>query len=103
VSAGLTGRPTLRLGEPSGVGGHSARTPDSKAGHESVGAVGLQNTPDATRMVGEGGYVVRPTRYHRIAQGGDRTRFGGLSHELEGDVRMPLPTWLTSAGLCKLT
>lgn len=87
MSAGLAGRPALRLGKPSEVGGHSARTPDSKAGPESVGAVGLQNAPDATLMVGEGRYVVRPTRCDRITQGGDRTRFGGLSHQHEGDVR----------------
>ena len=55
MCGGLGRRPALRLGEPGAVGGHSTGTPDSKAGHESVSARGLQNSGHVLRSVGEGG------------------------------------------------
>jgi len=52
VSAGLTGRAALGLGEPSAVGGHSTRVPDSEAGRQSISAPGLQNPGYFLRVVG---------------------------------------------------
>ena len=57
MSAGLTARPTLRLGEPSAVGGYPVGTPHSKADQESISAAGLQIRGHASLL--SAGYLMR--------------------------------------------
>jgi len=84
LHAAMSRRPALRLGEPRAVGGHSARTPDCKAGHESIRAPGLQNSRHIIRVVGHSPSLAPEP--NALVHGADPLR-----HELSSGLR-PLRT-----------